>query len=386
MLIFTAAMASAAATLVKTEDADQLLLSAAGEWLVASAADLDRRLRALDLPSHRPVTIDLAGIKRIDSAGAWLLLRTEHDLSARGNSVEMRNLAPMFAPLFEQVRAGGRPKAITHPRPDYYSPVGFLARIGEITLGLFRRAYSILGFFGLVCLTTTRLVRHPGRLRLTAVVAQMEQTGVNALPIVGMLSFLIGVVIAYQGADQLRRFGAEIYTVDLLGVSILRELGVLMTAIIIAGRSGSAFTAQIGTMRVNQEIDALQTLGLNPIEVLVIPRLFGLLLTLPMLTLYANLMGLLGGCLMAWGVLGITIPGFIAELRYAVTARTFWIGVFKAPFFASIIAMIGCYEGFQVSGSSESVGRLTTQSVVESIFLVIVTDAAFSVIFSILKI
>lgn len=387
MLIFTAAMASAAtATLVKTEDADQLVLSAAGEWLVATAADLDRRLRGLDLPSHRPVMIDLAGIRRIDSAGAWLLLRTEQDLSARGNPVKMRNLAPMFTPLFEQVRAGGHLTPVTHPRLDYHSPLGFLAHIGEITVGLFRRAYSILGFFGLVCLTTTRLILHPGRLRLTAMVAQMEQTGLNALPIVGMLSFLVGVVIAYQGADQLRRFGAEIYTVDLLGVSILRELGVLMTAIIIAGRSGSAFTAQIGTMQVNEEIDALRTLGLDPVEVLVIPRLVGLLLTLPMLTLYANLMGLLGGCLMAWGVLEITIPAFMAELRYSVTARTFWIGVFKAPFFAGIIAMIGCYEGFQVSRSAESVGRLTTLSVVELIFLVIVTDAAFSILFSVLKI
>ncbi len=159
-----------------------------------------------------------------------------------------------------------------------------------------------------------------------------------------------------------------------------------MTAIIIAGRSGSAFTAQIGTMRVSQEIDALRTLGLDPVEVLVIPRLFGLLLTLPMLTLYANLMGLLGGCLMAWGVLGISISQFLRELQYAVSARTFWVGLFKAPFFAGIIAMIGCYEGFQVSGSAESVGRLTTLSVVESIFLVIVTDAAFSVLFSVLKI
>ncbi len=393
MRIFTAAMALAAPTLVKTEDADHTVLSAAGEWLVATAADLDRRLRALDLPSHRPVTIDLAGIKRIDSAGAWLLLRTEHDLSARGNSVEMRNLAPMFAPLFEQVRAGSQSTVVTHPRPVHHAPlrliaslIDFSVHIGEITFALFRRAYSILGFFGLVCMTTGRLVRHPSRLRLTAMVAQMEQTGVNALPIVGLLSFLIGVVLAYQGADQLRRFGAEIYTVDLLAVGILRELGVLMTAIIIAGRSGSAFTAQIGTMRVSQEIDALRTLGLDPIEVLVIPRLFGLLLTLPMLTLYANLIGLLGGCLMAWGVLGITIPQFLRELQYAVSARTFWVGLSKAPFFAGIIAMIGCYEGLQVSGSAESVGRLTTLSVVEAIFLVIVTDAIFSVVFSTLKI
>ena len=379
-------MGSSAATLVTSEEAGSLVLTAAGEWLVATAADLDRRLRALDLPEHRRVTIDLAGIDRIDTAGAWLLLRAEHDLSARGNAVEMRNLAPTFAPLFAQVRAGGMLVPVPHPRPDHYSLVGFVARIGEVTLSLFVRAYSILGFVGLIWVTAMRILRHPRRLRLTATIAQMEQTGVNALAIVGMLSFLIGVVIAYQGADQLRRFGAEIYTVDLLGVSILRELGVLMTAIIIAGRSGSAFTAQIGTMRVNEEIDALRTLGLDPVEVLVIPRLFGLLLTLPMLTFYANLMGLLGGCLMAWRVLGITIPQFMRELQYAVTARTFWIGVFKAPFFAAIIAMIGCYEGLQVSRSAESVGRQTTLSVVESIFLVIVTDAAFSVVFSILKI
>jgi phospholipid/cholesterol/gamma-HCH transport system permease protein len=379
-------MASTAATLVETEAAGSLVLVAAGEWLVATAADLDRRLQALEVPAGTPVTLDLGGIDRIDSAGAWLLLRTEHDLEARGSAVELRNLRPSFAPLLDQVRAGGILAPAAHPRPANHTLIGFVAEIGEISLGLLARAYRILGFVGLVFVTALRLLRHPGRLRLTALIAQMEQTGVNALAIVGMMSFLIGVVIAYQGADQLRRFGAEIYTVDLLGVGILRELGVLMTAIIIAGRSGSAFTAQIGTMRVNEEIDALSTLGLDPIEVLVIPRLFGLLLTLPMLTLYANLMGLLGGCLMAWGVLGITIPQFLGELRYAVVPKTFWLGVFKAPFFAGIIATIGCYEGFQVSRSAESVGRLTTLSVVESIFLVIVTDAAFSVFFSILRI
>jgi phospholipid/cholesterol/gamma-HCH transport system permease protein len=215
---------------------------------------------------------------------------------------------------------------------------------------------------------------------------QMEQTGLNAMPIVGLLSFLIGVVMAYQGADQLRRFGAEIYTVNLLGVSILRELGVLLAAIIIAGRSGSAFTAQIGTMQVNQEIDALRTLGLDPVEVLVLPRLFGLVLTLPLLVFFADAMGLLGGGLMTWASLGITTPQFLEQLRGAITEWTLWVGVIKAPFFAAIIAMIGCYEGFNVTGSADSVGRLTTQSVVESIFVVIVADAAFSILFSFLKI
>ncbi len=275
---------------------------------------------------------------------------------------------------------------MAHPRPDHHTLVGFLARLGAVTLGLCARTYRLLGFFGLVCATMMRLTLRPGRLRLTAMVAQMEQTGVNALAIVGLLAFLVGVVIAYQGADQLRRFGAEIYTVDLLAVGILRELGVLMTAIIIAGRSGSAFTAEIGTMRVTEEIDAMRTLGLDPVEVLVVPRLLALLLTLPMLTLYADLMGLLGGSLMARAALGIAFPEFLSELRNAVGTRTLWIGVVKAPFFAAIIAMIGCYEGFQVSRSAESVGRQTTLAVVEAIFLVIVADAAFSVFFSVLRV
>jgi phospholipid/cholesterol/gamma-HCH transport system permease protein len=379
-------MAVPDATIVAKEEPGTVVLSAGGDWLVASAADLDRRLRALSLPADRRVTIDLAGIRRIDTTGAWLLLRTEHDLAGRGNRVELLNLTPAFAPLFEQVREGGALAPIGHPRPDHHSLVGFVARIGESTIGLLARTYAITGFVGLVALTAIRVVAHPLRLRLTATVAQMEQTGVNALGIVGMLAFLIGIVIAYQGADQLRRFGAEIYTVDLLAVGMLRELGVLMTAIIIAGRSGSAFTAQIGTMRVTEEIDALQTLGLDPIEVLVIPRLVGLIVTLPMLSLYANLMGLLGGGLMCWLVLGISIPEFVLELRSAITENTFWIGVAKAPVFATIIAVIGCYEGFRVSRSAESVGRLTTLSVVESIFLVITTDAVFSVVFSILQV
>jgi phospholipid/cholesterol/gamma-HCH transport system permease protein len=206
------------------------------------------------------------------------------------------------------------------------------------------------------------------------------------MPIVGLLSFLIGVVMAYQGADQLRRFGAEIYTVNLLGISILRELGVLLSAIIIAGRSGSAFTAQIGTMQVNEEIDALRTLGLDPIEVLVLPRLLGLAITLPLIVFYADLMGLIGGALMSWVVLDISVASFVNQLQSAITEGTLWVGVVKAPFFAAIIALIGCYEGLNVTRSAESVGRLTTQSVVESIFFVIVTDAAFSIVFSVLKI
>jgi phospholipid/cholesterol/gamma-HCH transport system permease protein len=375
-----------AATIVSSEEQGTTVLRAEGEWLVVSAAELDRRLRGMELPRGRHVTVDLSTLDRLDSTGAWLLLRTEHELTARGNEVELANLQPRFAPLLEQVRSRGITEPLPHPVPPHHTLIGFVERVGRISLMLLSRLYDILSFTGLVTVTIVRLLRSPRRLRLVATLVQMELVGLNALPIVGLLSFLIGVVMAYQGADQLRRFGAEIYTVNLLGVSILRELGVLLSAIIIAGRSGSAFTAQIGTMQVNEEIDALRTLGLDPVEVLVLPRLFGLGITLPLVVFFADFMGILGGGLMSWVVLDINIPNFLTQLQSAVTLTTLWVGVVKAPFFAAIIALVGCYEGLNVTRSAESVGRLTTQSVVESIFFVIVTDAAFSIIFSMLKI
>jgi phospholipid/cholesterol/gamma-HCH transport system permease protein len=378
-------MPSVAASLAAHEKQGSLTLTAAGEWLVGSATDLDRRLRALPMPKDRRVTIDLAAVDRLDTAGAWLLLRTERDLAALGNAVELLNLRPNLAPLVDQVRAAGVVAPARHPRLPHHTFAGYIGRIGEISVGLVLRAYSILGFVGIVSATAVQLIRHPGRLNVTGIAAQMEQTGVNALPIVGLLTFLIGVVIAYQGADYLRYYGLESYTVQLTAASILRELGVLLTAIILAGRTGSAFTAQIGTMRVNEEIDAMRTIGLDPVEVLVLPRLFGMMLTLPMLTVWANFMGIFGGFLMAWLVLGIGASEFLDHLS-TLYPWSYWIGLIKSPFFAVIIANIGCYEGFQVERSAESVGRLTTLSVVEAIFLVIVTDAGFSIFFSALQI
>jgi phospholipid/cholesterol/gamma-HCH transport system permease protein len=374
-----------AASLAATEESGMLTLSAAGEWLVESAAEIDRRLRALALPRDRRVTIDLAGVDRMDTAGAWLLLRTERDLAVRGNAVEMRNLRPNFAPLLNQVRAAGTITPARHPRPAHHTLAGFIGRIGEISVGLLSRAYSILGFVGIASATAVQLIRNPRRLNMTAISVQLEQTGVDSLPIVGLLNFLIGVVIAYQGADYLRYYGLESYTVQLTAASILRELGVLLTAIILAGRSGSAFTAQIGTMRVNEEIDAMRTIGLDPVEVLVLPRLFGLMLTLPMLTLWGNFMGLFGGWLMVRIDLGMGNEQFFNNLS-TLYPWSYWIGLIKSPFFAMIVALIGCYEGFQVERSAESVGRKTTLSVVEAIFLVIVTDAAFSIFFSSMQI
>jgi phospholipid/cholesterol/gamma-HCH transport system permease protein len=374
------------ATIFASEESGALVLRPEGNWLVTTATDVDQRLKALDLPSGRDVRLDLARLERVDTAGAWLLVRTEHALAARGNHVEVVNTTPSFAPLLDQVRMRGAALPIPHPIPAHHTFIGFIARIGEISLRILHRGYLILGFGGLVTETMIRSLRHPRRFRITATLVQMEHTGLDAMPIVGLLSFLIGIVFAYQGADQLRRFGAEIYTVNLLGIAVLRELGVLLSAIVIAGRSGSAFTAQIGTMQVNQEIDAMRTLGLDPTEVLVLPRVLGLVLTLPMLVFYSDAMGMLGGCLMSWATLGISIPRFLDQLRGAITEWTLWVGIIKAPFFAAIISMVGCYEGFNVTGSADSVGRLTTQSVVESIFIVILADAGFSILFSLLGI
>ena len=206
------------------------------------------------------------------------------------------------------------------------------------------------------------------------------------MPIVGLISFLIGIVLAYQGADQLRRFGAQVFTVNLVGVSVLREMGILLTSIIVAGRTGSAFTAQIGTMQVNEEIDALRTLGLDPLDVLVLPRVLALMVALPLLAFYSDIMALMGGGLAAVYLLGMTPSQFLTQLNNAVTLTHFLVGVSKAPVFAALIAMVGCFEGMRVSGSAESVGRLTTQSVVEALFLVIVFDAFFSIMFSSLHI
>ena len=339
------------------------------------------------MPAGRPVVIDAAGIERLDTAGAWLLLRTERELAARGNAVTLTNLRPSLLPLFEQLRDRGAISPPPHPFPAHYTFSGFSRISAKSPSTFFGAAIRSSASAGSSVVTMLRLLRHPGRLRLRATVRQMEQTGLNATPIVGLLSFLIGIVMAFQGADQLRRFGGEIYTVNLLGVTILRELGVLLAAIIIAGRSGSAFTAQIGTMQVNQEIDALRTLGLDPIEVLVLPRAFGLMLTLPLLVFYADALGPDRRLPDDLGDARDHRAGLSrAAARRDQAGGRLWVGVIKAPFFAAIIAMVGCYEGFNVSGSAESVGRLTTQSVVESIFLVIVADAAFSVLFSMLRI
>jgi len=367
--------------------ASVLRLILGGEWIIEETAPLDASLRQLQLENEREVEIDGAEITRMDSAGAWLLVRTEHELADQGAKIRAMRIPENYRPLVDMLER--EPKVRASPSPPRNAFTELLIRTGRGTFHLLNEAYELLGFLGRISVETFEAIIRPDReLPWPSFIHQVEQTGVTALPIVGLLSFLIGVVLAYQGSEQLQRFGAEIFTVNLVGIAVFREIGGLMTAIIVAGRSGSAFTAQIGTMKLNQEIDAMQTIGVNPVEVLVLPRVLGLLVTLPLLTFYANIMGILGGAVMCYFDLGITVPAFMRQLHDALVFSpwSFWLGLIKAPVFAFIIALVGCFEGLRVEGNAGSVGRLTTRSVVESVFFVIVLDAAFSILFSLLGI
>jgi phospholipid/cholesterol/gamma-HCH transport system permease protein len=327
--------------------------------------------------------IDGRNIHRLDSAGAWLVLRTRHVLEAQGIRVSNVALPENYAGLYQRIEKEAVVPTVARPRRQTFND--FLARIGRGTMHVVHQTYDLVGFLGRVTVETWEAIVEPRHeLPWPAFVQQIEETGLTALPIVGMLAFLLGIVLAYQGADQLKRFNAEIYTIDFLGVGFLRELGGLVTAIIIAGRSGSAFTAQIGTMRVNEETDAMQTIGLNIAEILVLPRVLALMLSLFLLTFYADVVGIVGGMVMTYFDLGITFPAFIRELEGAISLRTLLVGLIKAPVFAFVIALVGCFEGLRVERNAGSVGRLTTRSVVESIFLIIALDAGFSVLFSVL--
>jgi len=360
-------------------------LELGGAWTIGASARLDRELRCLKPEGEGAVTIDASKLEKLDSSGAWLLLRTRRALEEAGRQVTGPDLPESYRPLLENLEKTKPVPAVKPPKPKTFLRRLYL--IGKGAVNACEQGWKMLGYLGRVTVEAGEAAARPKHnLRIAAIVTQIEETGINALPIVGLLSFLIGVVLAYQGVDQLAQFGAEIFTINILGVGLLRELGGLVTAIIVAGRSGSAFTAQIGTMRVNQEIDAMQTMGLNTIDTLVLPRVIGLVVVMPLLTFYADVMGLIGGAVMCYFDLGITFPVFLRQLDQAIDMSTFMVGIIKAPVFAIVIALVGCYEGFQVERNAASVGALTTRSVVEAIFLVIVLDAAFSVLFSVLEI
>ena len=351
-----------------------------GDWSIASGTHLEGQLKSLISFDAKATIIDSAAIEKLDTLGAWLVYRLIKRYEDKGSQVTLRGLSVENETLLDRIRKGA---------PEPYEPakrkgllIVQLEQIGKASLRMLSNLGGFLGFNGLVYARLLGAIRRPKRLRVTPLFYQMEQVGWNALPIVGMIAFLIGAVVVNQGAIQLRQFGAEVFVVDMLVITHFRELGVLLTAIIVAGRSGSAFTAQIGSMVLHEEVDAMKTIGLHPIDTLVLPRYLALVLIFPILTFYADLMGALGGGIMAWATLDIAPAAFIQRLNEALTPNTFLVGIIKAPFFASVIAMSGCYEGLRVSGSAESVGEHTTQSVVQSIFLIIVLDALFTVFFT----
>jgi phospholipid/cholesterol/gamma-HCH transport system permease protein len=370
---------------IEAQQADgELRIVCRGNWTIGSLGALNPKIAAIRPAGVRRVRFDLGGVEAIDSAGGWLISRTQGALKAAGMEVVIEAAGPAQKALLDKVLAAGLPPPVM--RHGHQHLIDVIASIGAALIAFLRQARDLIAFFGAVTIGFFRMMVQPRRIRFTAFVAHIQQTGLSALPIVGLISFLIGIVLAYQGADQLRRFGAQIFTVNLVGVSVLREMGILLTSIIVAGRTGSAFTAQIGTMQVNEEIDALRTLGLDPLDVLVLPRVLGLMVALPLLAFYSDIMALVGGGLAAVFLLGMTASQFLTQLSHAVTLTHFLVGISKAPVFAALIAMVGCFEGMRVSGSAESVGRLTTQSVVEALFLVIVFDAFFSIMFSSLHI
>jgi len=348
-----------------------------GAWTVHGIARLEQRLADLSWPEGRDLVVDASAVSALDTSGAWLLQRTLRALEKDGRTVRVQGLSPKFDSLLQLIRA----RELAAETPVTTQP-GMLARLGERVWAGVPGTAGYLSFVGESFIVLLRACVHPRRLRWRPILHNLQIAGVDALPITGLLSFLMGIVIAYQGADQLQRFGANIFIADLVGLAMLRELSPLMTAIIIAGRSGSAYTAQIGTMKVTEEIDALRTIGVAPQELLVLPKVLALIVALPLLTVYTDVMGVLGGMIMAQSKLDVSFGSFLERLDEAISLSSYVVGVSKAPVFAMIIALVGCYRGFQVTGSAESVGKQTTLSVVQSIFLVIVTDALFSIVFN----
>ena len=352
-----------------------------GAWSVRYLEPLERRLKGLQWPSGA-LDVDVSGVQCMDTGGAWVLYRLMRQWRKQGREVVLAGASPEIVDLLRLVEESGvTPEAV---RPSYRT--GPLEQLGRSSVSTLVHGLGLLAFLGQMGSVWLRQLVRPDRVRWRTVVHELAEAGYKALGIVGLLSFLLGVVIAYQGGVQLRQYAASLFVADLVGLSMVRELAPLITAIIVAGRTGSSYTAQIGTMKVTEEVDALRSIGIAPMELLVLPKLLALFIALPLLTVFADVLGVMGGMVMASAQLNISFPTFIDRVGVAVTVQSYLVGVGKAPVFALIIATIGCYQGFQVSGSAESVGRRTTMSVVQSILAVIVVDAAFSVAFSYLGI
>ncbi len=352
-----------------------LMLS--GSLLIENVATLARSAEGAG-------AIDIAQVSHMDTAGAWYVVDMQRRLADGGTDVAISGATDAQHQLLEAVRRNMPPE--DGARPKRRTLADRLEALGRKTMASSRIAVELISFLGQVIASLCNTLIHPRRLRLTSLVHHMQEVGWNAIPIVALMSFLIGVVLAFQGSVQLRQFGAEVFVVDLIAIAVLRELGILLTSIVVAGRSGSAYTAAIGSMKMREEVDAMRTLGLDPIDILVVPRVLALIIMLPVLGLISDIAGLVGGAMMSWIELGVSPAVFQSRLISNTDVWHFLVGMIKAPFFALIIGIIGCYEGLKVGGNAESLGRLTSTSVVLSIFMVIVADALFSVVFALVGI
>ncbi len=363
-------------------DGERLELSARGHWTADNAALLERLVMAATPASEaiRNVDIQMGAVERIDTYGAWLIERLRRAAGERGAQARIVGLPERFRTLVETVH-----QTTETPRRARGSRniVSFaLSTVGRNMAEVSRSMKLIVGMLGAVTVSGLRAMLRPATFRLISMVNQIDLVGWRAVPIILLITFLIGAILAQQGIFHFRKFGAEIYVVDMVGILVLREVGVLIVCVMVAGRSGSAYTAELGSMKMREEVDALQTMGLDPISILVLPRIVALIIAVPMLTFIGSMAALYGGGLVAWLYGGIPPEVFLQRLREAISTDHFLVGMLKAPFMAMIIGIVACVEGLQVKGSAESLGLQTTASVVKSIFLVIVLDGIFAIFFA----
>jgi phospholipid/cholesterol/gamma-HCH transport system permease protein len=364
------------------QEGGKRVITCAGSWTIVQASELSAALHRLPVTAGPEVQISLADVTELDTVGAWLIQRTLAAQKSMGARVQLDHVSAAQQPLIDHVHGFAAAAQLPRETPPGNPLLSPLADIGIAAEAIASRFTMMLAFLGAVMLALIRQLAHPRRIRWNALTHQLQHVGYHALPIVGLLSFLIGMVLVQQGAYQLKQFGAEVFVVDLVSIATLRELGVLICAILVAGRSGSAFAAQIGSMKLQEELDAMRTIGLDPIEVLVLPRTLALVIVMPLLGFYASMMGLCGGALFTYLQLGIPIDTFLERMQETVTMDTFLVGMIKAPIFGLVIAVVGCFEGLQVTGGAQSVGERTTMAVVVSIFMVIVLDAFLAIFFT----
>lgn len=369
------------ASVISTQHKNQI--DCVGSWTLSGMhkKNLDRSFTQLIRNTTSPLILNTEAITHMDSSGAWQLHQWKKQFAKKGK-IQLVGLNKKHHALFEMIeQAAHQLKPL--PYPESYRG---LALLGKKAIESGRELKSFLRFIGKTFITAWNTVWHPKQLRGRAILSIIENTGLDALGIIALLSFMIGIVLTYQMGFQLKNFGATLFIIDLLGLAILREFAPLLTAIMIAGRSGSAFTAQLGMMKIKEEIDALNTMGILPSQLLILPRIWGLLIALPLLTVWADIFGLLGGMAMTHNMLNISYTDFLQRFPKVVSLSSLIIGIGKAPVFALIIASTACFQGLRVSGSADSVGKQTTRSVVQGIFFIIVADALFSILFSRLNI